>query len=128
MYSDCDATNYALFYFENLLFYKFKQTYGSEIRDKAYFECSGIEFLTESGISKKQQEGTSQNISVPSDEQRAQVFVVTMEGTEISPSQTSHTFTKFAHIKNEDLRILLPNAPFGETPKFYLESLPKQEP
>ena len=127
MYSDCDTTNYTLFYFENLLFYKFKQTYGSEIRDKAYFECNGIEFLTESEISKKQQEDTSQNISVPSDEQRAQVFVVTMEGTEISPSQTSHAFTKFAHITNEDLRILLPNAPFGETPKFYLESLPNKD-
>jgi len=126
MYSDCDATNYVLFYFENLLFYKFKQTYGSEIRDKAYFECNGIEFLTESKISKNQ-EDTLSNVSVPTDDQRAQVFVVTMEGTEISPSKTSYAFTKFAHITNEDLRILLPNAPFNETPKFYLESLPNKD-
>ena len=65
MYSDCDATNYALFYFENLLFYKFKQTYGSEIRDKAYFECNGIEFLTESEISKNNKKTLHQMFLFP---------------------------------------------------------------
>ncbi len=126
MYSDCDATNYALFYFENLLFYKFKQTYGSEIRDKAYFECNGIEFLTESEISKNQEDAPS-NALIPGDQQRAQVFAVILGGTEISPLQFSYNFTKFAHITNEDLRILLPNAPFDETSKFYLEFLPNKD-
>jgi hypothetical protein len=120
MYYDCDATNYVVFYFENLLFYKFKQTYGSEIRDKTYFECKGLEFLTKSQNSK------SLDVSIPSDDKRAQVFVVNVEGPEISPSQTSYSFTKFSQITNEDLRILLPNAPFDQTPKFYLESLPNK--
>jgi len=124
MYSDCDATNYAVFYFENLPFYKFKQTYGSEIRDKTYFECKGLDFFTESQVSNK---NTFSEVEIPTDDKRAQVFVVNMEGPEISPSQTSYSFTKFSHITNEDLRILLPNAPFDETPKFYLESLPNKD-
>ena len=124
-YSDCDTTNYALFYFENLLFYKFKQTYGSEIRDKAYFECNGIDFSTESDILNKQTDDTA--AVIPTDDQRAQTFVVRMEGTEISPTQTSYTFTKFVQITNEDLPVLLPNAPFDATPKFYLESLPNKD-
>ena len=33
-YKECTATNYVTFFLNNLLFYKFKQTMGSEIRDK----------------------------------------------------------------------------------------------
>ena len=122
-YSDCEATNYALFFFENLLYYKFKQSYGSETRDKTYFECGGLGFS--SGNENILED--SLNLKTPTDDQRAQTFVVRVKGTEISPERTSYEFTKFAQITNEDLRILLPNSPFGETPKFYLESLPSKD-
>ncbi len=126
-YLDCDATNYTLFYLDNLFFYKFKQTYGSEIREKAFFECSGLSFAPTSDESFSEQQRLVSNAITPTDYQRAQTFVVHMQGTEISPAQTSYTFTKFSPITNEDLPILLPNAPFDETPKFYLESLPSKD-
>ena len=125
-YSKCDATNYALFYLDNLLFYKFKQTYGSEIREKTYFECGGLEFLIDLEIQSN--DATQQMIqTIPSDDQRAQTFVVHMKSTEIDPGQTSYEFTKFVQITNEELPILIPNAPFDTTPKFYLESLPSKD-
>lgn len=125
-YSKCDATNHALFYLENLVFYKFKQDFGSEIRDKTYFECSGLQFFADSDYSLSDETGVSSKI-IPTDDQRAQTFVVHFQGTDISPAQTSYSFTKFAHITNEELPILLPNAPFDATPKFYLESLPSKD-
>ena len=126
-YSKCDATSYTLFYLDNLLFYKFKQTYGSEIREKAFFECSGLSFAPTSDEPSSEEPQVTSNAVTLIDDQRAQTFVVHMQGTEISPAQTSYTFTKFSHITNEDLPILLPNAPFDSTPKFYLESLPSKD-
>jgi len=110
-----------------LFFYKFKETYGSEIREKAFFKCSGLDFVPTSDESFSEQQRIISNAITPTDDQRAQTFVVHMQGTEISPGQTSYSFTKFSPITNEDLPILLPNAPFGETPKFYLESLPSKD-
>ncbi len=43
-YSTCSVTKYVTFFIDNLLFFKFKQTFGSEIRDKTTFDCTGLEF------------------------------------------------------------------------------------
>lgn len=121
-YSKCDATNYITFLSENALLFRFYPGSQAEIRDKTYFECSGLEI--DSGKSESKMEVIGM---VPSDQDRAQTFVVQFEGPEISPPQTVYSFTKFSPITNDELRILLPNAPFGEKPRFYLESLPDKD-
>jgi len=123
-YTKCSATNYVTFFLDNLLFYKFKQTSGSEIRDKTYFECTSLVFNPVE-LGEKQKEITG--IFVPDDNQRAQTFVVHFQGPDIAPPKTVTSFTKFSPITNEELPILLPGAPFGKEPKFYLESLPSIE-
>ena len=120
-YSECSVTNYSTFFIDNLLFFKFKQTFGSEIRDKTNFDCKGLKFDLNSEISKQT---TS---IIPDDFERAQTFVVTFEGPDISPEQTLTSFTRFSPISNEELPLLLPNYVYGEKPKFYLESLPSTD-
>jgi hypothetical protein len=122
-YEECSGTNYVTFFLNNLLFYKFKQTMGSEIRDKSFFECNGIEFSTE----QKLDEQITNQIKIPNDFDRAQTFVAHFEGPEISPQKTITTFTKFSPLTNEELQVLLPNAPFGGKPKFYFESLVSED-
>jgi hypothetical protein len=121
-YSICSATNYATFFIDNLTFYKFKQTFGSEIRDKTNFECTGLELK-----SKYDDEKKFKQTFVPDDFERAQTFVVSFESTDISPAKTVSSFTKFSPVTNEEVPILLPNYVFEETPKFYLESLPSKQ-
>jgi len=123
-YADCSANNYVTFFMDNLLFYKFKQTLGSEIRDKTFFECAGL-LLNHEDIDISQVK--TDEVFVPNDATRAQVFVVHFEGTDISPAKTVTSFTKFSPITYEEIPLLLPGAPFGKTPKFYLESLPGKD-
>jgi hypothetical protein len=122
-YTECDATNYVTFFFNNLMFYKFKESTGSEIRDKTYFSCSGLtfdsDFADENKIELAYHKAT--------DENRAQIFVAHFEGPDITPAKSITTFTKFSSITNDELSILLPSAPFTETPKFYFESIPNTE-
>lgn len=120
-YADCSASNYVTFFTDNLILYKFKQTPGSEIREKTFFECQGLSL--DSGISKTD----TKQVFVPNDSDRAQTFVVHFQGPEISPERTMMSFTKFSPITHEELQFLLPNSPFGKQPKFYLESLPNKE-
>jgi len=123
-YTKCSGTNYVTFFLDNLIFYKFKQTFGSEIRDKVYFECVGLKFNPEE-LGKKNVETTG--ISIPDDNQRAQTFVAHFQGPDIAPQKTITSFTKFSPITNEELPILLPTSPLGEQPRFYFESLPNKE-
>ncbi len=122
-YTECDATNYTTFFLNNLLVYKFKEEVGSEIRDKTYFSCSGLNFdsdlTSEDKIELVDHKVTAEN--------RAQTFVVHFEGADITPAKTVMSFTKFSSITNDELSILLPSAPFNETPKFYLQSIPSTE-
>jgi hypothetical protein len=120
-YSKCSVTNYSTFFIDNLLFFKFKQTFGSEIRDKTNFDCTGLEFDVTSESSKQIQSITPNNF------ERAQTFVVNFEGPDISPEKTITSFSRFAPISNEQLPLLLPNSIYGEKPKFYLESLPNKD-
>jgi len=120
-YSKCSVTNYSTFFIDNLLFFKFKQTFGSEIRDKTNFDCTGLEFDLNSEISKQ-----TQSI-IPNEFERAQTFVVSFKGPDISPEKIVTSFTRFAPISNEELPLLLPNYVYGEKPKFYLESLPSKD-
>lgn len=120
-YSKCSVTNYSISFIDNLLFFKFKQTFGSEIRDKTNFDCIGLEFDLKSENLKQ-----TQSI-IPDDFERAQTFVVSFEGPDISPKKIITSFTRFAPITNEELPLLLPNYVFGEKPKFYLESLPSKD-
>jgi len=68
-----------------------------------------------------------EQISIPNDDQRAQTFVAFFQGPDIAPRKTITSFTKFSPITNEELPILLPNAPFGDKPMFYFESIPNTE-
>jgi len=123
-YADCSANDYVTFFLDNLLLYKFKETPGSEIRDKTFFECNGL-LLNHEDIDISQLK--TDEVFVPTDATRAQVFVVHFEGTDISPAKTVTSFTKFSPITYEEISLLLPGAPFGKTPKFYLESLPSKD-
>ena len=122
-YTDCSANNYVTFFMDNLMFYKFKQTLGSEIRDKTFFECNGLLFNPSVDLG----DVDTAQIFVPSDSTRAQVFVVHFQGPDVSPPKTVTSFTKFSPITYEEIPLLLPNAPFGKAPKFYLESLPSKD-
>lgn len=65
---------------------------------------------------------------LPSDSERALSFMVSFEGTDISPSQTVETFTKFVPISNEDSVMQTPSNPLDSSEKvFYLESLPSKD-
>ena len=121
-YSTCSATNYVTYFHDLTLIFKFKQTFGSEIRDKTNFKCAGLTLGLESNDDKKQTQSM-----IPNDFERAQTFVVYFEGSDISPEKTVTSFTRFSHITNEELPLLLPNSVFGEKPKFYLESLPNKD-
>ena len=120
-YKDCSANNYVVFFSDNLI--RFKQSLGSEIRDKTYFECSGLsldEHLDKNKLDTKQTLSIDKQTS-------AQTFVVHFQGSDIAPERTVYSFTKFFPITNEEIQFLLPNSPFGEEPKFYLESLPSKD-
>ncbi|MGI0008726.1 MAG: hypothetical protein ACRD92_03810 [Nitrosopumilaceae archaeon] len=122
-YTDCSANSYVTFFLDNLLSYKFKQTVGSEIRDKTFFECNGLLFNPDIDLTKIDTKQTF----VSDDSTRAQTFAVHFQGTDISPERTVASFTKFSPITYEETALLLPNAPFGKAPKFYLESLPNKD-
>ena len=65
---------------------------------------------------------------IPTDEERAETFSITFEGADISPQQTSDTFSKFVPINNEHSLLLGPNGPLNDNAKqFYLESLPSKD-
>ena len=120
-YKDCSANNYVIFFTDNLI--KFKQSLSSEIRDKTYFECSGLSLDTNPD---KNNIDTMQTISIDK-QNSAQTFVAHFQGSDIAPERTVYSFTKFSPITNEEIQFLLPNSPFGEEPKFYLESLPSKD-
>lgn len=82
-YSKCSVTNYSTFFIDNFLFFKFKQTFDSEIRDKTNFDCTGLEFdLNSKNIQQIQS-------VIPNNFERAQTFVVSFEGPDISPEKKS---------------------------------------
>ena len=121
-YNDCDAYNHSVYYMDNNFFYKYKKSAGSEIREKTFFECNGLE------INPDKIESIDTSIEyTPDDFSRAQVFSVKFEGTDISPAKTINSFTRYSPISHEEKNLLLPNAPFNDLPKFYLSSLPDAE-
>jgi hypothetical protein len=121
-YSNCDAYNHSVYFIDNLLFYKFKQAFGSEIREKTFFECNGLELNPE----KIESVDTSTEYT-PDDFSRAQVFSVKFEGADITPAKIINSFTRYSPISHEEKNLLLPNAPFNDLPKFYLSSLPSTD-
>ncbi|MEK0367830.1 MAG: hypothetical protein QQN45_07880, partial [Nitrosopumilus sp.] len=65
---------------------------------------------------------------VPTLEERAISFVAHFEGSDISPAQTSDTFSKFSPITNAESLILKPDYQLdGSSTQFYLESLPSKD-
>lgn len=65
---------------------------------------------------------------LPTNEERAISFVAHFQGTDIAPSQTSYTFSKFSPITNDESIILKPDNPLDSSSKqFYLESLPSKD-
>jgi hypothetical protein len=65
---------------------------------------------------------------LPTDNERAISFDVIFEGTDISPSKTISTFSKFLPVNNPDSLILTPGNSLDSTAKFfYLESLPNND-
>ncbi len=124
-YTDCIVTNYSTFFINNVLTYKYKASFGSEIRDNSSFQCVGLDFHTFDSIAPPSD--ILKQIFIPNDDERAQTFVAYFQGPDISPGKTITSFTKFSPITNEEQLILLPDAAFGEKPKFYFESIPSTE-
>ncbi|TRZ69786.1 MAG: hypothetical protein D4R96_02635 [Nitrosopumilaceae archaeon] len=122
-YTDCTAYNYATFFTDNNLVYKFIHKAGSEIREKTFFECSGLLFNPDMNL-KELKTGSAY---VPDDSSRAMVFSVHFEGADIAPAKTITSFSKFGPVIHEEMQLLIPNAPFGDEPKFYLDSLPGKD-
>jgi hypothetical protein len=64
---------------------------------------------------------------IPTDKERAISFSTTFEGTDISPAQTSNTFSKFVP-SNDESRFLSPTMSLdNDVKEFYLESLPSKD-
>ncbi len=122
-YTDCASYNYSTFFTDNNLVYKFIQKAGSEIREKTFFECNGLLFNPDVNL-KQLKTGSAY---VPDDSSRAMVFSVYFEGTDIVPAQTINSFSKFGPVTHEEIQLMIPNAPFGDEPKFYLDSLPGKD-
>ena len=122
-YTDCKVYNYVTFFTDNNLIYKFMQKAGSEIREKTFFECSGL--MLNPDVDIKQLKTASAYVS--DDSSRAMVFSVHFEGTDIAPAQTINSFTKFSPVTHEEMKLMIPDAPFGDEPKFFLESLPGKD-
>jgi hypothetical protein len=65
---------------------------------------------------------------IPTNEERAILFVAHFQGAEIAPPQTSYTFSEFSPITNSESIIPNPDNPLDSSSKqFYLESLPSKD-
>ena len=65
---------------------------------------------------------------LPTSDERATLFTITFEGTDITPPQTVETFSKFVPIADENSVVLRPSTPLDSSAKaFYLESLPSKD-
>lgn len=122
-YTDCTAYNHTTFFTDNNLVYKFIQKAGSEIREKTFFECNGLLFNPDMNL-KELKTGSAY---VPDDSSRAMVFSVHFEGADIAPAKIVTSFSKFGPVTHEEIQLMIPNAPFGDEPKFYLDSLPGKD-
>ncbi|HMK32702.1 MAG TPA: hypothetical protein VK431_03655, partial [Nitrosopumilaceae archaeon] len=123
-YSKCDVTNYSTYRQELSVVFKFVQSNVGEIRDKTFLKCGGLQvnFIPKNTI-KTQNMITGQNI--PEDKDRAQVFTIHFSGGSVKPF--SYTFLKFAPYSKEYSVFNLPDYSFGDTPRFYVESLPSKD-
>jgi len=124
-YPRCDVTNYSTYRQEITTIWKFKQSSGAEIRDKTFLKCNGlqVDFMPKNTIPT--QNMTVQQ-TVPADKDRAQVFTIHFSGGSLTKS-FSYTFLKFAPFSKEYSPFNLPDYSFGDTPRFYVESLPSKD-
>ncbi|HUL51654.1 MAG TPA: hypothetical protein VLT10_00100 [Verrucomicrobiae bacterium] len=124
-YSKCDVTNYSTYRQEISAIWKFKQSSGPEIRDKTFFSCNGLQvnFMPSNSIRAL---NTTTGQTVPLDKDRAQVFTIHFSGGSVEQS-FSYTFPKFAPYSKDYSLFNLPDYSFGDTPRFYVESLPSKD-
>jgi len=65
---------------------------------------------------------------IPTDQERATSFLITLHGADKGKTITSDTFSKFVPISNEKSSLLTPSGPLDQSTKqFYLESLPSKD-
>ncbi|HXU95235.1 MAG TPA: hypothetical protein VFP45_02250, partial [Candidatus Nitrosotalea sp.] len=123
-YPRCDITNYSAYRQEINAIAKFTQVNKAEIRDKTFFSCTGltVNFSPKTTI-------LSQNLTtglvIPSDSDRAQVFTVHFSNGYLK-KPFDYTFLKFAPFSKTFSIYTLPDYAFGDTPQFYLESMPSK--
>jgi len=122
-YPRCDVTNYSIYREENDTDFKFKQSDGAEIRDKTFFSCNGlqVDFMPK----KTTQSQTTAGQTIPSDNDRAQVFRIHFTGGSVEKS-FDYTFLKFAPFSTSS-GLDVPDYSFGEKPQFYVESLSSKD-
>jgi len=65
---------------------------------------------------------------IPTDQERATSFLITLHGADKGKTITSDTFSKFVPINDEKSFLLIPNGRLDQSTKqFYLESLPSKD-
>jgi len=124
-YTSCVVKDYSTYRMESLLSDLFKGGFGFEIRENFVFSCNGL-FVDPTIREPPEELRENYQPFEFNDEEIAQIIVVSMESTEISPKQVSTSFAKFEPIKNEDLSIFIADSPTSSK-ILLLESLPTED-
>lgn len=129
-YPRCDVTNYSTYRQELTVTFKFVQSNIGEIRDKTFLSCNGLQVsFTPKNTAQTQNMTTGQ--TVPADKDRAQVFTIHFSGMEKSFNYTFLKFAPYSNLKftpdSKEYSFNLPDYSFGDTPQFYVESMPSKD-
>jgi len=126
----CEAVGYSTYTQDWVILFQFSQKQQIEIRDSAEFKCSGAQMTVYDPDDPKKYDISSLN-PIPNDNDRVKSFVVHFFDGDISQVRSFNTFAKFSPsvdaIDNAYITITAPGNPFGETPQFFLESLPSKD-
>jgi len=129
-YGVCEAVGYSTYTQVFLIFFPFSQKQEIEIRDSAEFRCAGFQITIYDPDDPKKYDISSLN-PIPNDNDRVKSFVVHFFDGDIRQVRSFNTFATFSpsidKVDNAYITLTAPGNPFGETPQFFLESLPSKD-
>ena len=126
-YEDCQVIDYKSFLEDSLVNRKFTKRFDSEIHDRIIFECDGFSIKPSQVEPKIVPERPFDYVDfTPSDDNRAQRFVLTLSGGELTESQSYFTFAKFEPLMEEKGE-QTPARHQLSSPGFVMESLPSKD-
>ena len=123
-YNKCKIGEYTPYLQDALYIYQLNKKFESEIRDRAVFECGGVQIEPSPNPSDIDY---SKLGMIPNDSDRVQTFVVHFFNGELDQVYST-TFTKFAPsvdtIDTPFVTKTTPGNPIGSNPQFFLKDLP----